>query len=70
MLLTFVIWAALWAVDANKGITDSGLGIGIIFVIFMCYFGYALKYCTQTRPPDTQQGLHHHGVQPVQHHVL
>lgn len=44
MLSGFVIWTILQAIDNNQGNKNSAMGIGIIFLIFFYYFGYALKY--------------------------
>jgi hypothetical protein len=43
MLSAFLIWTILSALDAKAGNSKSGMGIGIIFLIFVYYFGYALK---------------------------
>jgi hypothetical protein len=44
MLVCFVIWTVLSAIDANTNNVNSGLGIGIIVMIFLFNLGYALKY--------------------------
>lgn len=44
MLVYFIVWTALSAIDAKTDNVNSGLGIGIIVLIFLFNLGYALKY--------------------------